>query len=66
MTTTAALSTFAILAAYALLVPVVIGEHLRKGPIRSWLDGRPVPCTCVAHQLRQRHEARHAHADERA
>jgi hypothetical protein len=58
MTATAVLSTFAILIAYALLIPIVIGDHLRKGPVRYWLDGQPVKCTCVAHQLRQR---RHAH-----
>jgi hypothetical protein len=62
MMTTAALSTFAILVAYALLVPIVIGDHLRKGPIRYWLDGEPVKCTCVAHQVRERHAARDAHS----
>jgi hypothetical protein len=61
MTTATALSTFTILIAYAILVPIVIGDHLRKGPIKYWLDGEPVKCTCVAHQLRERHQAHHAH-----
>lgn len=61
MSTAAALSTFTILIAYALLIPIVIGDHLRKGPVRYWLDGKPVKCTCVAHQLRARHHARDAH-----
>jgi hypothetical protein len=61
MTATAVLSTFTILIAYALLIPIVIGDHLRKGPVKYWLDGQPVKCTCVAHQLQERHQARHAH-----
>lgn len=61
MTTAAALWTFTILIAYALLIPIVIGDHLRKGPVKYWLDGKPVTCTCVAHQLRERHQARDAH-----
>jgi hypothetical protein len=61
MTTATALSTFAILIAYAILVPIVIGDHLRRGPIKYWLDGQPVKCTCVAHQIRQRHQTHNAH-----
>jgi hypothetical protein len=62
MTTATALSIFTFLIAYAILVPIVIGDHLRKGPIRYWLDGEPVKCTCVAHQMRERHRAHHAHS----
>jgi hypothetical protein len=57
----AALSTFGVLTAYSILIPIVIGDHLRKGPIKYWLDDQPMKCTCVAHQLRERHRARNAH-----
>jgi hypothetical protein len=58
---TASMWISTILTAYVILVPLVIGDHLRKGPIRYWLDGRPVKCSCPAHQLRERHHARNAH-----
>jgi hypothetical protein len=61
-TTAAALSTLAILVAYALLVPMVVRDHLRKGPVKYWLDGEPVRCTCVAHQLQHRHARHPAHS----
>jgi hypothetical protein len=54
-------STFGVLTAYSILIPIVIGDHLRKGPIKYWLDDQPMKCTCVAHQLRERHQARNAH-----
>ena len=62
MTASTALWTFTVLIAYVVLIPLVIGDHLRKGPIRYWLDGRPVKCTCPAHQLRERHQTRNAHS----
>jgi hypothetical protein len=56
-TAAAALSTVIILIAYAILIPIVVRDHLRKGPVKYWMDGRPVKCTCVAHQMRERHQA---------
>jgi len=61
MTASTALWSFCILFAYLILIPLVIGDHLRKGPIKYSLDGRPVNCTCPAHQLQERHHARNAH-----
>lgn len=60
--TAATVWTFTILIAYAILIPLVIGDHLRKGPIRYWLDGLPVKCTCLAHQVRERHQAHKGHS----
>jgi hypothetical protein len=54
--------TLTVLIAYSVLVPIVIADHLRKGPIKYWLEGQPMKCTCVAHQLRERHHARNAHS----
>ncbi len=54
-TTQFALSTLIILVALAILIPSVISDHIRRGPIKYWLDGQPVKCACIAHQVRERH-----------